>query len=230
MKKAFFYIISFIITILVAVGAKADSFSSETLESSPQNKTVLLAKRDNLEETENQDIKTDYVPSDATSHSKAANTQAPQTSSQTQAISSEIAVTPVENIPTFRVTAYVRAEDCYDDPECFTKRDAKNGVIEYEGTFFYGHSNAAFDPIKRIGVGQRIRIIDSIGRTRTFQVTVRDVKTKEYLNGTGKRDGFTAGMYEGKYYNQQYSASFMTCGDGTNNDSTKRLILFAAEI
>ena len=56
------------------------------------------------------------------------------------------------------------------------------------------------------------------------------VKEKSYLNGAGKEDGFTGGMYSAIYSGNQYSAAFMTCGNGSNNDSSYRLILFATEI
>ncbi|MBR3368327.1 hypothetical protein IKG45_00885 [Candidatus Saccharibacteria bacterium] len=227
MKKAFFYIISFILTILVAVGAKADSFSSETLESTPEEKTILLAKESNLEESKNQEIKADFVSSNTSSEPTAEKPQTPQTSNQATITSSEIKSAPVENIPTFRVTDYI--SNC-DNVSCFTSKDAERGVVQYQNTFYYGHSTIAFDSLKTVNVGQKIKVIDINGRTHTYLIKQRMVREKSYLNGAGKEDGFTAGIYSAYYSGNQFSAAFMTCGDGSNNNSAYRLILFATEI
>lgn len=149
---------------------------------------------------------------------------------KTETINLATSYTPkvyVDPTPVFYVTDYIYA--C-NSVNCFTSKDAERGVVQYKNTFYYGHSSIAFHRLKTIYVGNTIRVIDINGNAHNYKIAVRDVKSKEYLNGTGKTDGFTAGVYSANYYGAQYSAAFMTCGNGSNNDSNYRLILFAYEV
>lgn len=131
------------------------------------------------------------------------------------------------SVPTFRVTKYIAS--C-TSANCFVDENAQNGVVQYKTTFFYGHSTLAFNDLKTRYVGDLLQIVDKNGTTHTYQVKQRIVKSKAYLNGDGKNDGFTSNMYGAKYLGQKYSISLMTCGNGANNDGNYRLILFADEV
>lgn len=133
----------------------------------------------------------------------------------------------VDPTPVFYVTDYIPA--C-NSVNCFTSKDAERGIVQYQNTFYYGHSSIAFHRLKTTYVGNIIRVIDINGNAHNYKIAVRDVKSKAYLNGAGKTDGFTAGVYSANYNGTQYSAAFMTCGNGSNNDSNYRLILFAYEV
>lgn len=215
MKKGIFYITSLILTIAVAISARAVAFSSDSFESTPETKTVRISTLEHEKPVEIPDLRTGFV---------TANN--PQTQVQ-KSTNQETTAKQTEEIPVFRVTDYISV--C-DNVNCFTSKDAERGVVQFQDTFFYGHSTIAFDRLKTVYVGQKIKVVDINGVSHTYQIMQRMVKTKSYLNGDGKTDGFTGGIYSGRYNGTQYSAAFMTCGNGSNNDSNYRLILFATEV
>lgn len=215
MKKGIFYITSLILTIAIAISARAEAFSSDSFESNPETKAVRISSLSHEKPAEIPDLKGEFA--------KAAQRQVQAPKNTIQKVGAE----NVEEIPVFRVTDYISV--C-DNVNCFTSKDAERGVVQYKDTFFYGHSTIAFNRLKTVYVGQKIKVVDINGVTHTYQIMQRMVKSKSYLNGDGKTDGFTSGVYSGSYNGTKYSASFMTCGNGSNNDSNYRLILFATEV
>lgn len=206
MKKSLFLLISFILTIVLANIVKADSLEPNTLDSGPSIVVETKLETKSVEKNESTIIATSYNPAIqlAVQEEKAQLT-----------------------VPVFQVTDYISA--C-DSVNCFTSRDAERGIVQYQSTFYYGHSTIAFNRLKTVYVGDMIKVEDINGVVHTYKIAVRDVKSRAYLNGDGKIDGYTAGVYSANYYGTQYSAAFMTCGNGSNNDSNYRLILFAYEI
>ncbi len=221
MKKPIFYISTFILTVAIAVSARADAFSSKPLESGPYSEPIRIAKLEKQNENKASEIAATYKE----------NIVVAQPVQEYRNDSSEATVTAeikhIDNAPTFSVTDYIAVCNSSD---CFTSKNAERGVVQYQNTFFYGHSTIAFDRLKTVYVGNEIKVVDINGRTHRYKIMQRVVKSKAYLNGEGKNDGFTAGIYSANYYGTQYSAAFMTCGDGSNNDSNYRLVLFATEI
>lgn len=205
MKKSLFLAISFILTVVFANVVKAENFSSKTLDSGPEISTEEKVEVEKQAKTEYIDLASNYAPKVVAKPTPAN----------------------VDTTPVFRVTDYIAS--C-NSVNCFTSKDAERGVVQYQNTFYYGHSSIAFNRLKTVYAGNVIRVIDANGITHNYEIAVRDVKSKAYLNGEGKTDGFTAGVYSANYYGTQYSAAFMTCGNGSNNDSNYRLILFAYEV
>lgn len=220
MKKAIFYISTLILTVAIALSARAVAFSSVAIETdSTAQKNVRISTLKHEEEKKSADIATDFK-------AQVIQKNIVTETSKNTVVTAEIKK-PVVELPTFRVTDYIAV--C-DNVNCFTSKDAERGVVQYQNTFFYGHSTVAFDRLKTVYAGDSIKVIDINGKVHTYKITQRIVKSKAYLNGEGKTDGFTAGVYSANYYGTQYSAAFMTCGNGSNNDSAYRLILYAIEV
>lgn len=98
----------------------------------------------------------------------------------------------------------------------------------YKGKFLYGHSTLAFSPLKNLYVGSQFTAtID--GMTATYRVTGRYVYNKaSQLDGGGANNTRRDSIYRAKDENGVvHSLSLMTCGNGSNNDSNWRLVLFA---
>lgn len=127
--------------------------------------------------------------------------------------------------PDFYVTKEITS--C-DSTSCLVDENAEYGVVKW-GPFYYAHSNLAFAPVKNLYVGNIFTITDSTG-THTYEVAVRDVFEREYLNSRAGKSAVTSPLYKAKYYGTQYDISLMTCGDGTNDDSNYRLLIFANRI
>lgn len=118
--------------------------------------------------------------------------------------------------------------------------DAGYGVMRYidtsfgyRGNFLYAHSNLAFSPIKSLGVGDYFTAtID--GATATYRVSARYVYNKAgKLSGNGDNNRRRDQIYRAKDFDAggvQHSLSLMTCGNGYNDDSNFRLVLFADRV
>ncbi len=109
--------------------------------------------------------------------------------------------------------------------------DAGNGIkrFNYKGAnrFLYGHSTLAFSPLKRLYVGNTFTAtLDGV--TKTYRVEQRVVfnKASDLDNNAARR----AALYTGKYNGSSYDLALMTCGNGSNDDSNFRLVLFANAI
>ena len=101
----------------------------------------------------------------------------------------------------------------------------------YNGKFLYGHSTLAFSPLKTLYVGSQFTAtIDGV--TSTYRVTGRYVYNKAgQLDGGGANNTRRDSIYRAKDdYGTAHSLSLMTCGNGSNNDSNWRLVLFADAI
>lgn len=203
------YLLTSLIVCMVAIFAgllKVSAFGTETLDIAPLSN----------ERKENITLPEKYTEQISNEFEEAKQ----NTNNYTKSLEKEI--------KTYYVTKYIAT--CKNNTKkCFTDVDAERGVVQYK-KYFYAHSNYAFDGLKTTYVGDILKVVDKDGITRTFRIDVRTVKSVGYLNGAGKEDGFTGNVYRSKYNNKQYSASFMTCGNGSNNDSNYRLILFATEI
>ncbi|MBQ2660120.1 hypothetical protein IJF86_01740 [Candidatus Saccharibacteria bacterium] len=145
-------------------------------------------------------------------------------SQSTQSSYVQTTTVSTQSTPTFAVTKYIGS--C-SSSSCLTSVDAEYGVVQYKSKFFYGHSTRAFGVLKNVYVGDRISIVDADGITRNLVVTARIVEQKSTLNSNRQ---FRSDLYNAKYGGVQYSASFMTCGNGQNDDSNYRLILFASAV
>ena len=162
-------------------------------------------------------------------------------------IKTEIASTYVSSVPT---SSYYYAS--YSAPVANTSRstsfhigepavvnnpnvDAGYGVKRYidqrygyRGKFLYGHSTLAFSPLKNLYVGSQFTAtIDGI--TATYRVSGRYVYNKaSQLDGGGANNSRRDSIYRAKdEYGNIHSLSLMTCGNGSNDDSNWRLVLFA---
>lgn len=111
--------------------------------------------------------------------------------------------------------------------------DAGYGVMRYMGyggRFLYGHSSLAFSPIKSLYVGNTFTAtIDGV--TATYRVSQRYVFNKASdLDGTNNNARRTRIYSARDENNTRHSLALMTCGNGGNNDSNYRLVLFADAI
>ena len=105
--------------------------------------------------------------------------------------------------------------------------DAGNGIKRYnyngKNRFLYAHSTRAFAPIKHIYAGGRFTAtLDGV--TKTYRVERREVFAKSDLDSNAS---LRASIYSASYRGKTYDLSLMTCGNGTNDDSNYRLVLFA---
>lgn len=120
--------------------------------------------------------------------------------------------------------------------------DAGNGVMRYidskygySGKFLYAHSTRAFSPLKTLYVGSTfVATID--GNTATYSISKRYVFNKSNdLDGGGINNRRRDSIYRGKELldngaTVQHSLALMTCGNGANDDSNYRLVLYADQI
>lgn len=107
--------------------------------------------------------------------------------------------------------------------------DAGYGVMRYMnygGNFLYGHSSLAFASLKSLYVGNTFTVTMD-GQTATYVVRRREVFQKSALDGNSS---LRASIYGASYRGANYSLALMTCGNGANDDSNYRLVLFADRI
>ena len=104
--------------------------------------------------------------------------------------------------------------------------DAGYGVMRYNGTFLYGHSSLAFSPLKSLYVGSTFTVTMD-GETATYVVRRREVFDKSTLDGSSS---LRWSIYRANFRGSKYSLSLMTCGNGSNDDSNYRLVLFADRV
>lgn len=104
--------------------------------------------------------------------------------------------------------------------------DAGRGVKRYGEKFLYGHSTLAFSPLKQLYVGDRF-VVEMDGKIETYVVSRREVMSKSTLNSNS---ALRKSIYSAKYMGKSYDLSLMTCGNGANDDSNYRLILFATKL
>ena len=101
----------------------------------------------------------------------------------------------------------------------------------YKGKFLYGHSTLAFSALKSLYVGSQFTAtIDGV--TSTYRVSARYVFNKaSQLDGRGANNSRRDRIYRAKDEDSNaHSLSLMTCGNGSNDDSNWRLVLFADAI
>ncbi len=104
--------------------------------------------------------------------------------------------------------------------------DAGYGVKRYGAKFLYGHSSLAFSPLKRLYEGDRF-VVEMDGEVVTYQVARREVIAKSTLDASSS---LRSAIYAASYRGKSYHLALMTCGDGSNDDSSYRLILFANRV
>lgn len=111
--------------------------------------------------------------------------------------------------------------------------DAGYGVMRYTGyggRFLYGHSSLAFSPLKTLYVGSTFTATIG-GATATYRVSERYVFNKAAdLDGPGNNARRTRIYSARDESGTRHALSLMTCGNGANNDSGFRLVLFADRI
>lgn len=107
--------------------------------------------------------------------------------------------------------------------------DAGYGIMRYMsygGRFLYAHSSLAFSPLKSLYPGDTFTAtIDGV--TSTYVVRLREVYAKSTLDGNS---ALRSAIYSASYRGNSYSLALMTCGNGGNDDSSYRLILFADRV
>lgn len=111
--------------------------------------------------------------------------------------------------------------------------DAGYGVMRYTGyggRFLYAHSSLAFSPIKSLYLGSTFTAtIDGV--TATYRVSARYV-----FNKAADLDGAANNARRTRIYSARdesgtrHALALMTCGNGANNDSNFRLVLFADRV
>ena len=101
----------------------------------------------------------------------------------------------------------------------------------YIGKFLYGHSTLAFSPLKTLYDGSQFTATIN-GVTSTYRVSGRYVYNKaSQLDGSGANNKRRDSIYRAKDESGNvHSLSLMTCGNGSNDDSNWRLVLFADAI
>ena len=104
--------------------------------------------------------------------------------------------------------------------------DAGYGVKRYGAKFLYGHSTLAFNRLKTLYEGDRF-VVEMDGQTVTYQVSRRVVLSKAALDASSS---LRSAIYGAAYRGQAYDLALMTCGDGTNDDESSRLILFVSRV
>ncbi len=104
--------------------------------------------------------------------------------------------------------------------------DAGYGVKRYLKKFLYGHSSLAFSPLKNLYNGNRF-VVTMDGETAAYEVVVREVFSRSYLDSNS---ALRKAIYNANYRGESYDLSLMTCGNGSNDDSSYRLILFANKV
>ncbi|MBR3233049.1 hypothetical protein IKF74_02105 [Candidatus Saccharibacteria bacterium] len=107
--------------------------------------------------------------------------------------------------------------------------DAGYGVMRYMsygGNFLYGHSSLAFSPLKNLYVGSTFSVTMD-GQTATYVVSRREVFQKSALDANA---ALRSAIYSAAYRGSNYGLALMTCGNGANDDSNHRLVLFANRI
>lgn len=104
--------------------------------------------------------------------------------------------------------------------------DAGRGVKRYGAKFLYGHSSLAFNRLKTLYEGDRF-LVEMDGETVTYEVSRRVVLAKSTLDASSS---LRSAIYGAAYRGQSYDLSLMTCGDGTNDDDSYRLILFVNRV
>jgi len=110
-----------------------------------------------------------------------------------------------------------------------TDVDAGSSVMRYMtygGRFLYAHSTRAFNPIKYLGVNDTFTAtIDGV--TSTYRVSARYVYNKASdLDGNANNQR-RINIYSARDVSGRHSLSLMTCGNGYNDDSRYRLVLYA---
>ena len=104
--------------------------------------------------------------------------------------------------------------------------DAGYGIMRYMnygGRFLYAHSSLAFSPLKVLNPGDTFTAtIDGI--TSTYVVRRREVFKKSDLDSNA---ALRVALYSSSYRGSNYSLTLMTCGNGGNDDSSYRLLIFA---
>ena len=111
--------------------------------------------------------------------------------------------------------------------------DAGYGIMRYTGyggRFLYAHSSLAFHPLKSLYVGSTFTAtIDGV--TATYRVSQRYVFHKaSQLDGSANNARRTRIYSARDESGTRHSLALMTCGNGANNDSGYRLVLFADRI
>lgn len=111
--------------------------------------------------------------------------------------------------------------------------DAGYGIMRYTGyggRFLYGHSSLAFSPLKGLYPGSTFTAtIDGV--TATYRVSQRYVFNKATeLDGVGNNARRTRIYSARDEAGTRHALALMTCGNGANNDSNYRLVLFADRV
>ena len=126
---------------------------------------------------------------------------------------------------------HINEPDIVGSPDVDAQYGVKRYVNQkfgYNGKFLYAHSSLAFSPLKSLSVGSTfIATIDGV--TTTYRVSARYVFNKaSQLDGGGANNSRRDRIYRAKDENGvAHSLSLMTCGNGSNDDSNWRLVLFA---
>ncbi len=104
--------------------------------------------------------------------------------------------------------------------------DAGYGIKRYGSKFLYAHSSLAFGPLKTIYEGGKIAV-EMDGSYNVYEVARREVLPKSKLNASS---GLRLAIYGAQIYGESYDLALMTCGNGSNDDSNYRLILFLRKV
>ena len=104
--------------------------------------------------------------------------------------------------------------------------DAGTGVKRYGSHFLYGHSSLAFSPLKTLYVGDTLTV-EINGETKTYAVSRREVFSKASLDANS---ALRSSIYSANYRGNSYDLALMTCGNGSNDDPTSRLVLFISQV
>ena len=104
--------------------------------------------------------------------------------------------------------------------------DAGTGIKRYGSRFLYGHSSLAFSPLKTLYVGDTLTV-EINGEAKTYAVSRREVFSKASLD---TNSALRSSIYSANFRGNSYDLALMTCGNGSNDDPTSRLVLFISQV
>ena len=145
-------------------------------------------------------------------------------------VTSRTYITPQNSNPVSVVAQPVNFSIVNPTPVNNPAIDAGNSIMRYMtygGRFLYAHSSRAFSPLKSNYEGGQITVTMD-GQTATYKIALRKVfvKATELDNNSARR----LALYSSKYNGQSYDLTLMTCGNGSNDDSNYRLVLFTNRV
>ncbi|MBR3256693.1 sortase [Candidatus Saccharibacteria bacterium] len=104
-------------------------------------------------------------------------------------------------------------------------KNAGFGVKKYGDKFLYAHSTLGFSRLKTLNEGSEI-VLEIDGKAEKYIVSRREIMQKSTLD---ENSGLRSAIFSAQFRGNAYDLALMTCGNGENDDTNYRLILFASK-